>query len=110
MKHRHTCPRAALAVLLAMTAATASATPCDEVINSINGKLQARGITGYTLEAIPREQAEHQRVVGSCDVGLKKIIYQRTVATAPAAAPAGTAVAQIGSPVSTTAPAATAEK
>jgi hypothetical protein len=101
MKFRLTTAHIVAIALLSATAITASATPCDQVISSIDGKLKTRGVSGYTLEAIPVADVKNQHVVGVCDVGAKKIIYARTESTA-AAAPTPTTVDTKAAPSVTT--------
>lgn len=41
-------------------------------------KIQAAGVTTYTLEVVPAEEVtDPGMVVGSCDGGTRKIVYQR---------------------------------
>ena len=103
MKHRLSC-HAFVAALLALTATASLARSCDEVISSIDARLKARGISAYTLEAVPLDNVKGQRVVGSCDAGTQKIIYAHSPATATPVA--GTTVAQFHSPGATPSPAA----
>lgn len=69
-----------LALLLGSLAGTAVAAPkpCEELRAEIEVKIQAAGVASYTLEIVPNEEAQDPNmVVGSCDGGSKKIIYQR---------------------------------
>jgi hypothetical protein len=50
--------------------------PCEELKAEIEAKIQARGVTSYTLEIVKNEVHDQNMVVGSCD-GTKKIIYQK---------------------------------
>jgi hypothetical protein len=59
---------------------------CEELKTEIATKLDAKGVKGYTLEIVAKDKDAEGKVVGTCDGGTKKIIYNRT--TAPAAAPA----------------------
>jgi hypothetical protein len=53
--------------------------PCDELRAVIDVKIQAAGVVSYTLEVVPNEDAQNPNmVVGSCNGGSKKIIYQKT--------------------------------
>ncbi|MDU9392766.1 DUF1161 domain-containing protein [Pseudomonas japonica] len=72
--------RSAIAVLASLLAVNAFAVPkpCEELKAEIEAKIQARGVTSYTLEIVPNSEVHDQNlVVGSCDGGTKKIIYQR---------------------------------
>ena len=69
-----------LAVLLALLSSTALAAPkpCEELRAEIEVKIQAAGVASYTLEIVPNDEAtDPTMVVGSCDGGTKKIVYQR---------------------------------
>ena len=69
-----------LAMLLGVLSSTALAAPkpCEELKQEIEVKIQAAGVASYTLEIVPNDEAQDPNmVVGSCDGGTKKIIYQR---------------------------------
>ena len=68
---------AVLASLLA-TSALAAPKPCEELKTEIEAKIQAAGVPSYTLEIVPNSEVTDQNmVVGSCDGGTRKIIYQK---------------------------------
>ncbi|MDD2059698.1 DUF1161 domain-containing protein [Pseudomonas sp. GD03860] len=72
--------RVAIAVLASLLATTALAAPkpCEELKAEIEAKIQARGVTSYTLEIVRNDEVHDQNmVVGSCDGGTRKIIYQK---------------------------------
>ncbi|MFK0085722.1 DUF1161 domain-containing protein [Pseudomonas sp. NPDC090755] len=72
--------RVAIAVMASVLATTALAAPkpCEELKAEIEAKIQARGVTSYTLEIVRNEDVHDQNmVVGSCEGGTKKIIYQK---------------------------------
>lgn len=61
-----------------MLSANAFATPCDEVKTAIAAKLDAKHVSGYTLDVVPAEQAgSDAKVVGTCEGGAKKIVYAK---------------------------------
>lgn len=69
-----------LAVLVGLlsTSALAAPKPCEELRAEIEVKIQAAGVASYTLEIVPAEEAtDPNMVVGSCEGGSKKIIYQK---------------------------------
>lgn len=73
---------AALALALAFTAGHALAAPkaCEDLKSEIEAKIQAQGVSSYTLEIVTAEEAKSQdptMVVGSCNFGRMKIIYQK---------------------------------
>ncbi|MDF0733496.1 DUF1161 domain-containing protein [Pseudomonas entomophila] len=72
--------RVATAVLASLLASSALAAvkPCEELKAEIEAKIQAAGVASYTLEIVPNAEVTDQNmVVGSCDAGTKKIIYQK---------------------------------
>ena len=72
--------RGILGVLLGLLAggALAAPKPCEELKAEIEVKIQAAGVTSYTLEIVPNAEVEDPNmVVGSCENGSRKIIYQK---------------------------------
>ena len=68
-----------LAVLdLLSAAALAQPKPCEELKREIEVKIQAAGVASYTLEIVTNDEVhDPSMVVGSCDNGTRKIIYQK---------------------------------
>jgi len=63
---------------LAQTASTAPARKsCDDLKAEISKKLDAKGVVGYTLDAVDKGKEGDGKVVGSCDGGTKSIVYNR---------------------------------
>lgn len=61
--------------------------PCEELKSEIAQKLDAKGVTSYTLEVVDKDKdVTEGKVVGTCDGGTKKIVYRRGAAEAPAPA------------------------
>jgi hypothetical protein len=74
--------RIGLAILCSALATSVIAAPkdCEELKKEIEVKIQAKAVPSYTLEIVSKkEAAEHDiaMVVGTCDYGRKKIIYQK---------------------------------
>nr|WP_256834108.1 DUF1161 domain-containing protein [Pseudomonas oleovorans] len=68
----------ALALMLLAGGALAAPKPCEELKQEIEVKVQANNVPSYTLEVVPNAEVQDQSmVVGSCDGGTKKIVYQR---------------------------------
>lgn len=58
--------------------ALAAPKPCEELKAEIEAKIQAAGVQSYTLEIVPNDEVHDKNmVVGSCEGGTKKIIYQK---------------------------------
>lgn len=72
--------RLALAVLGMTLATGALAAPkdCEALKAEIEAKIQANNVSSYTLEIVANDEAQDPNmVVGSCDNGTRKIIYQK---------------------------------
>ncbi|WP_332763691.1 DUF1161 domain-containing protein [Pseudomonas koreensis] len=74
--------RIGLAILCSALATSAIAAPknCEELRKEIEIKIQAKAIPSYTLEIITKEEAKQHdsaMIVGSCENGKKRIIYQK---------------------------------
>ena len=72
--------RFALAVICCAlaTSAIAAPKPCEELKAEIEAKIQAQGVASYTLEIVSNDEVhDNHMVVGSCENGTKKIIYQK---------------------------------
>jgi hypothetical protein len=67
---------AAISLMLVASPALAKKS-CEELKSEIEAKLNAKGVTAYTLEIVAAEKVKDEKVVGSCDGGTKKIIYKR---------------------------------
>ncbi|MDB5994065.1 MAG: hypothetical protein JWP42_1201 [Pseudomonas sp.] len=68
-----------LAVGLLSLAGTAFAAgkPCEELKAEIAAKLDAKGVSGYSLEIVDKGAAADGKVVGKCEGGAKEIVYKR---------------------------------
>lgn len=56
---------------------------CDDTKSQIDAKLKAKGLSAYSLDVVPADQADQGggKVVGQCE-GDKKIVYTRGVDSA----------------------------
>lgn len=67
-----------VAMLLATPTVFAATKPCEELKAEIETKIQAAGVTSYTLEIVDgAEVKDPNMVVGTCDGGKRRIIYQK---------------------------------
>lgn len=65
-------------LLLAASTQVWAAKSCDELKTEIAAKLDAKQVTGYTLEIVEVEKVEADaKVVGSCEGGSKRIVYTK---------------------------------
>ena len=72
--------RVAIAVLASLlaTSALAAVKPCEELKTEIEAKIQAQGVTSYTLEIVPNSEVKDQNmVVGICAGVTKNINYPK---------------------------------
>lgn len=72
--------RIAIALLASVLATSALAAPkdCEELKAEIEAKIQANNVSSYTLEIVPNSEVYDQNMVlGSCENGTRKIIYQK---------------------------------
>jgi hypothetical protein len=69
------------ALLLSCAYATAqepARKPCEDLKAEIAKKLEAKGVTAYSLDIVDKgKESSDGKVVGSCDGGTKSIVYQR---------------------------------
>jgi uncharacterized protein DUF1161 len=67
----------------AQTAETAPAArkSCDDLKVEITKKLEAKGVTSYTLDVVDKGKEGDAKLVGGCDGGTKSIVYSRGAAS-----------------------------
>jgi hypothetical protein len=51
--------------------------PCEELKAEIAAKLDAKGVSGYSLEIVDKGSASGGKVVGQCEKGAKVIVYKK---------------------------------
>jgi len=61
--------------------APAARKSCDDVKAEITKKLEAKGVTSYTLDVVDKGKEGDAKVVGGCDGGTKSIVYSRGAAS-----------------------------
>ena len=57
--------------------ALAAGKPCEELKSEIAAKLDAKHVSGYSLEVVDKGAAADGKVVGTCEGGAKEIVYKR---------------------------------
>jgi hypothetical protein len=55
--------------------------PCEDLKAEIAKKLDAKGVTSYTLDVVDKGKEGDAKVVGGCDGGSKSIVYSRASAS-----------------------------
>ena len=72
-------PLAAMALLAcSATASHAQGAGCDAIRAQIDAKVRASGVNDFTLSVLDADTPSSGRVVGSCELGTKKIVYERS--------------------------------
>lgn len=67
----------ACAVAQSDQTAPAARKSCDDLKAEISKKLDAKGVVGYTLDAVDKGKEGGAKVVGGCDGGTKSLVYSR---------------------------------
>ena len=68
----------AASLSLAGVSAFAAGKPCEELKSEIAARLDAKNVTGYSLDIVDADKADAgAKVVGSCEGGAKKIVYSK---------------------------------
>jgi hypothetical protein len=67
----------AAALALAASSTFAAGKPCEELKTEIAAKLDAKNVTGYTLDIVDAGKVADAKVVGSCEGGARKITYAK---------------------------------
>jgi hypothetical protein len=63
--------------MLMAFSASAIGLSCDDLKAKIEKKVDGKGVKGYTLTVVDKATETKNRVVGTCESGAKKIIYER---------------------------------
>ncbi|MGE8066862.1 DUF1161 domain-containing protein [Pseudomonas sp. NPDC089569] len=66
-----------LALLTLGGTAFAEGKSCEALKAEIAAKLDAKGVSGYSLEIVDKGAAAGAKVVGTCEKGTKEIVYKR---------------------------------
>ena len=77
---------AALLLSLSLPALAQGPVSCDDLKSEIAKKLDAKNVTGYSLDIVAKDKDADGKVVGVCGGGTMKIIYSKGAAPAKAAA------------------------
>jgi hypothetical protein len=72
-----------LPVALALAGAAHGAENCEALRAQIETKISAAGVTRFAVLTVDGNAPAAGQVVGSCELGSKKIVYQREVGSAP---------------------------
>ena len=72
----------ASSLMLMALSASANGLSCEDLKAKIEKKVEGKGVKGYTLTVVDKNTETKNRVVGTCESGSKKIIYERNKAEA----------------------------
>ncbi len=61
--------------------APAARKSCEDLKAEITKKLDAKNVTGYSLDIVDKGKEGDGKVIGGCDGGTKSIVYSRAGAT-----------------------------
>jgi len=76
-------------VVLAFTGAANAASNCDDILAQIDAKIRSAGVARFTLTTAAADATVSGKVVGTCDRGARKIVYEAEApSSAPGSAPA----------------------
>lgn len=56
--------------------------PCDDLKSEIAKKLDAKGVSNYTLTIADKGKEADGKIVGSCQGGTKSIVYAKSMSAA----------------------------
>lgn len=77
-------------MLVAALAGSAGAAPaadnCESIRAQVEAKVRAGGVAEFRLEVVDAQAKVAGKVVGSCALGTRKIVYTARAASAPASA------------------------
>lgn len=99
---------AAASALAGALPGPALALSCEVLQAQIEAKIRRAGVEAFALTVVAADAPAAGRVVGTCELGTKKIVYVR--GTAPSAGATGTAAAHPSAPAASTAAASSAPR
>ncbi|MDM0108372.1 DUF1161 domain-containing protein [Variovorax sp. J22R24] len=73
-------------VVLAFTSAASAASNCDDLLAEIDAKIRSAGVMRFTLTTVTADATVSGKVVGTCERGSRKIVYE-AAATSPSSSP-----------------------
>lgn len=66
-----------LGLMLVAGASSAAGLSCEDLKTRIEKKVESKGVKAYTLTVVSKDTPSKNRVVGACDKGSMKILYER---------------------------------
>lgn len=77
-----------ISLMLAFAGAAHGAEDCEALRTRIEQKIAASGVARFTVTVVDANASADGQVVGSCELGTKKVVYLKDAGGAPAPAPA----------------------
>ena len=74
--------------LAGVAGATHAAEDCEALRTRIESKIAASGVAHFTVTVVDANASANGQVVGSCELGTKKVVYLKDAGATPAPAPA----------------------
>jgi len=71
--------RLLISLMLAFAGAAHGAEDCEALRTRIESKIAAAGVARFTVTVVDANATAAGQVVGSCDLGSKKVVYERDV-------------------------------
>lgn len=59
-------------------AEAAQATSCEELRSTVEAKIQSKGVKSFSVTVVGADANSPGRVVGSCELGSKKLVYSQS--------------------------------
>ncbi|WPG36563.1 DUF1161 domain-containing protein [Variovorax sp. EBFNA2] len=101
MKLRLLAVAAAASTLFVAFGSAHAQSNCDTLRAEIEAKIAASGVTNFSVLTVDAAATASGQIVGSCDLGTKKIVYQREGGTASPPPASTSAPAPRGEPLLT---------
>jgi len=78
----------AVLALAGVAGSAYAAEDCEALRTRIEQKIAASGVARFTVTVVDANASADGQVVGSCELGTKKVVYLKDAGAAPAPAPA----------------------
>jgi hypothetical protein len=65
-------------IALVFAGSASAAGNCDAILSQIDAKIRASGVSRFALTTVEADAPVVDKVVGTCDLGTKKIVYAQT--------------------------------
>jgi hypothetical protein len=72
-------------VVWAFTGSAGAASNCDDLLAEIDAKIRGAGVTRFALATVAAEATVNGKVVGTCERGSRKIVYEAEASSPPPA-------------------------